>query len=145
MNIWKLLQAVEKVDNWYIINSKKDAELERRIIDIWGEDWYQMKGILLGTDYENNCCEFSIPSKLFDDMVERLTERLFVFMEVVKFYDNSTKTYYEKEFAPNVGVIINEYGLYDDCVESYNIIEVEDTFNNRNESAESLYKKHITK
>lgn len=146
-DINKLLQDVKPVywtdcygnrDKHYKVHSKLNPELWTRIEEIWGRDWFQMRGIVIGNDFELGGCYATVPEKTWQSMVRQLKERLYIVRAVVNIY-GGTQTYIQKEWYENKDDVILNVGLNRPEVVEYEILEAEHNKENRYKTAMQLY------
>lgn len=126
-------------DKHYKVHSKINSELWERIEDIWGEDWVQMRDVVIGNDYELNGCYATVPEKTWQNMVEQLKERLFIVRAVVKQWNGLLQTYYQKEWYETEDEVIENVGLNHPDVVEYEILEAEHNKAHRYMGAWSIY------
>lgn len=126
-------------DKHYKVHSKINPELWDRIEEIWGEDWVQMRDVVIGNDYELNGCYATVPEKTWLNMVEQLKERLFIVRAVVKQWNGLLQTYYQKEWYETEEEVIRNVGLDLPDVVEYEILEAKHNKAHRYMGAWEIY------
>lgn len=148
-NIDTLLKGVKVVywtdcygnrDKHYKVHSRINPELWDIIERIWGEDWVQMRDVVIGNDYELNGCFATVPEKTWLSMVRQMKERLFIVRAVVKQWNGLLQTYIQEEWCESEDEVIEKVGLNHPDVVEYEILEAEHNQCNRYMGAEQIYR-----
>lgn len=126
-------------DKHYKVHSKINPKLWDRIEEIWGEDWVQMRDVVIGNDYELNGCYATVPEKTWLDMVEQLKERLFIVYMKVREWNGEVRPYCWKVWCEREQDAIDDAGPDRPEVVSFEIFEAEHNKTHRFMGAWEIY------
>ncbi len=123
-----------------ILNDKLWSKIEK----IWGEDWVQMRDIIIGNDYEIGGRYACVPEETWLDMVGQLKERLFIVHTEIREFDGKTRSYYWKVWDQSKEDVIKDIDPNRPEVVEWEVLEAEHNKRNRYIGAWEIYQELMT-
>ena len=124
----------------YKVHTQLNPDLWERIEEIFGEDWVQMRDVVIGNDYQLGGRFATVPEELWKDMVTAMRQRLFVIHMEVREWDGKIRPYHWKEWCETKEEAIDKAGPDRPEVISFEIFEARNNQRNRYTDAYTLYK-----